>query len=146
MTDYEFASLLMQTVAAMGTSLANFMAGVFAMLVVGYVAAHRLDRIAATLIVIVYTIFCVGMFAEAWGLGTNLQLLSSQIAAQAQQPGSTLGWHPAARGASTAHVRYTGLLVYSIMYAGTLWFFFRMRATGGIDYEPADLEPAASEA
>lgn len=145
MTDYELLSLVMQTVSALAASQANFMTGVFAMLVVGYVAAHRLDRIAVALIVAVYSIFCVGMFAEVWGLGTNLALLFDQIGARAAQPGSSLGWHPAVNGASRGHVRYTGLLIYAIIFSGTLWFFFRMRASGGLGLGPPSRDDVGEE-
>ncbi len=144
MTDYELASLLMDVVNAMGGSLANFMTGAFAMLAAGYLVAHHLDRVAATLVSVVYTIFCVGMFFEAWGLGTNMALLTGEIASQAGMPGSSLDWHPAATGHSTEHVRYTAAVVYLMIFVGTMWFFFRMRATGGAGFQRASPQTPAT--
>ena len=141
MSDYELLSLFYQIVDTSTSSFANFMTIVFAMLVAGYLVAHQLDRIATTLVILIFTVACAGISNEMRGLAANMALVAHEIAAQSQQPGSSLGWHPAANGQSFDFIQYILVILASLIYMGTLWFFLRSRAAGGTGFrKPQDTQ------
>lgn len=131
MTDYELVSLFYQIQSSLTGSSANFMAGSSAMLVVGYLAAHRLDRIAAGTLIAIFTLFSLGLGNEMRGLASDLALVGREITARAAAGEPTaLDWHPAAQGMDFGFIWKTIVLMTALVYCGTVWFFFRSRAAG----------------
>jgi hypothetical protein len=74
------------------------------------------------------------MTNELRGLYTDLALVADQIATHARRPGSTLGWHPAARGAPFHAISLIVTAIALLAYVGTMWFFMRSRAAGGVGF------------
>ena len=98
MTEFEAASLFFQIIDTAQAALTNFLTVVFAVIVVGYLAADKLDRTASTLLVVVYSLFCFGMGREIYSLYSDLARLGFEIA---KFPGDVLSWHGMASSSKT---------------------------------------------
>jgi hypothetical protein len=135
MTDYELVSLFYQIQSTLTGSTANFMTGAFAMLVAGYLVAHRLDRVATGILLTIFSVFTVGLGNEMRGLASDLALVGRQITARAAaDPASTLMWHPAAEGVDFGFIWPTLVGMTVMIYIGTVWFFFRARAADHVGF------------
>jgi len=80
MSEFEMASLFYQVLTAAHAALANFLTVVFAVLVVSYFVAEKIDRIAAMFLLGVYSLFAIGMTNEIVGLYSDLVRLGWEMA------------------------------------------------------------------
>lgn len=130
MTEYELAALFYQVVDVANASLANFLTITSAMLVVCYLAADKLDRVSAFLVLTLFTIFSLGMINEIYSEYRDLVGIGQEIARSAQNAQSSLKWHGFALGGAETDGVFIPRWVVSmsaLAYFGTIWFFFHMR-------------------
>ena len=80
MSEYELASLFYQVVDVANASLANFLTITSAMLVVCYLAADKLDRVSAFLVLTLFTVFALGMINEVYSEYRDLVGIGQEIA------------------------------------------------------------------
>ncbi len=128
MTEYEAADLFFSIHQSAVATLSNYIGVVFAMLVAGYLVAHRLDRVTAGILVIVFAVFSFGMINEVRGLYSDLAGVAGLIKEKAMMPGSELRWH----GAATNDGFFEAIPVIisaitSMVFVGAIVFFFRLR-------------------
>ena len=93
MSEFEMASLFYQVLEAAHAALANFLTVVFAVLVVGYFMAGKLDRIASIFLSGVNSLFAIGMTNEIVGLYSDLARLAWEIAQYTGSDGTAFSWH-----------------------------------------------------
>lgn len=130
MTEYELASLFLQTVDVANASMANFLAVTFGMMVVCYMAAHKLDRASAIVVLALYTLYSLGLINELYSEYRDLIGIGSEIAKSAAEPGSRLGWHGFVVAGPDSYLKYVPYWVLAMCGLGflaTIWFFFHMR-------------------
>lgn len=130
MTEYELASLFYQVVDVANATMANFLAVTFGMMVVSYLAAHRLDRKAVAVVLTLYILYSMGMINEMFNEYRDLISIGNEIAVAATNPGSGLSWHGFAIAGPNAIAQYVPLWVVAmsgLALFGTIWFFFHMR-------------------
>jgi len=141
-------SLFYQINDNLGGTLANLMTVVFAMLTAGYFAAHRLDRVATFIVVTIFTGITLGLTNEVQGLSGDMARLGQAITERAAADSvSSLAWHPAAQGVDFSFISPTLRILALLMWAGSLWFFFRSRASGQTGFTgPASDVDVPSEA
>lgn len=130
MSEYELAALFYQVVDVANASLANFLTITSAMLVVCYLAAAKLDRVSAFLVLTLFTVFSMGMINEIYSEYRDLVGIGMEIARSAEDPGSSLKWHGFAIGGAETDGQFIPRWVVTmsaLAYFGTIWFFFHMR-------------------
>ena len=129
MSDFEMATLFFQINQSAQSALANYIAVIFAMLAAGYFAAHRLDKISSSLLLLLFSVFCLGMANEVYGLYNDMGHLAGNMAEAGMDPASSLGWHGAVRGGGDflKHVvpKVIGFICL-LSYVSTI-VFFQMR-------------------
>jgi hypothetical protein len=143
MTDYELVSLFYQIQSNLTGSTANFMTGAFAMLVAGYLVGHRLDRVATGILLVIFSVFTLGLGNEMRGLASDMALVGREITSRAAaDPTSDLMWHPAAGGLDFGFIWPTVVGMTALIYIGAVWFFFRARAANHVGFDR--VEPAVN--
>ncbi len=98
MSDFEIATLFYQINQSAQSALANYIAVIFALLAAGYFAAHKLDKFSSSLLLLLFSVFCLGMANEVFGLYNDMGHLAGIMAEAGMDPSSSLGWHGAVRG------------------------------------------------
>jgi len=134
MTEYELASLFLQTIDVANATTANFLAVAFGMMVVCYLAAHKLDRSATAVVLALYSLYALGMINEIYSEYRDLVGIGDEIARSATKAGSRLTWHGFAIAGPDSHLQYIPfwvLTMSSLAFVGTIWFFFHMRRQHG---------------
>ena len=126
MTDFELVTLFNDLLNTSFARLQDFMAGLFAMLVTAWLAAHRLNRRMATLVVVLYSIFGIVTIVPALATTLRFAMAGDLVRKAAAQPDSVLG--------SLFLVLPSPALVMPVMtvlllgaFAGGLLFFFEAR-------------------
>ena len=130
MTEYELAALFYQIVDVANATMANFLAVTFAMMVVCYLAAHKLDRVSSALVLALYVLYAVGMIHEMYSEYRDLVGIGSEIARSATHADSSLTWHGFALAGPNAVGQFIPVWVAimgGLALFGTIWFFFHMR-------------------
>ena len=129
MSEYEIVSLFHQVITGVNASMTNFLTVLFAMLVAGYLAAHRLDRISSIIVVVIYSLFTLGMTNEIYLGYRDFAAIGQEMVRVGRLPGSSIGWHPnVAEGAEGMSLLPRIILVIMLgAYAASIWFFFRAR-------------------
>ena len=133
MTDFEIAELFTEYFALMQTQIINYATVLFAFLLAGYLIASKLQRVMATVIVIIFTAFAIDALLTTWFLAIDvveLQLLMRERVANGSRE---LAFHAAAREDFTMNL-YTvtamRVLTGVLAYLGAIWFFFYQRRLG----------------
>lgn len=126
MTDFELVTLFNDLLNTSFARLQDFMAGLFAMLVTAWMAAHRLNRRMATLVVVLYSIFAVVTIVPALATTLRFAMAGDLVRKAAAQPDSVLG--------GLFLILPSPALVMPVMtilllgaFAGGLLFFFEAR-------------------
>ena len=130
MTEYEYATLFFQVSETAHAAIANFLTVVFAMLVVSYLAAHRLDRYATTLLLTAYTLFSLGIAFEIFNLYRDFGELGWELAKYHDANPAAHSWIGMATDLEKGPNRFIpGVIaaVCVIAYLGSMMFFVRMR-------------------
>ncbi|WP_425410951.1 hypothetical protein [Hyphococcus sp.] len=128
MTEYEAADLFFTIHQSAVATLSIYITVIFAMLVAGYLVAHRLDRITAGVLVGVFAAFSLGMINEVRGVYSDLAGVAQLINEKAIAPNSELNWHGAAGNPDFfATVPKILSSITILVFIGTLVFFFRLR-------------------
>jgi hypothetical protein len=137
MTDYEIVSLFHEVITGVNASLTNYLTVLLAMLVASHLAAHRLDRGAATVALLIYSVFSLGMINEIHAGYRDFAAIGMEMARVGGLPGSTIGWHPtvANGGAGLTAIPKVILGILLGSYVASMWFFFHARRTHAV--EPA---------
>jgi len=133
MSEYEMATLFYQVVEAAHAALANYLTVVFAVLVVSYFVANKLNRVAWICLLGVYSIFAIGMTNEIVSLYSDMVRLGWQMASQMDAEKTALSWHGMASGIEDGP-RWAIPIVVAAMcglaYVGSIIFFFQIRKRG----------------
>ena len=130
MTEYEYATLFFQVSETAHAAIANFLTVVFAMLVVSYLAAHRLDRYATTLLLTAYTLFSLGIAFEIFNLYRDFGELGWELAKYHDANPAAHGWIGMATDLEKGPNRFIPAVIATvcvIAYLGSMMFFVRMR-------------------
>ncbi len=130
MTDYEKATLFFQIVETAHSAMANYLTVLFAVVAVSYFVADRLDRVASTLLLIVFSFFCFGMIREIFFLYSDMARLGHEIA---QVPGDVYDWLGIAQFSVDSPqwvIPYSSLVMSLAAYLASLLFFYRVRRGG----------------
>jgi hypothetical protein len=134
MTEYELAALFYQVVDVANATMANFLAVTFGMMVVCYLAAHKLDRASAIVVLALYSLNSLGMINEIYSEYSDMVRIGKEIAQSATGAGSRLSWHGFALAGPDSYLQYIPFWVLAMSGLGflaTLWFFFHMRRRRG---------------
>ena len=134
MTEYELASLFLQIVDFANATMANFLAITFGMMVVCYLAAHRLDRASTIVVLALYSLYSLGLINEIYSEYRDLVAIGNEIAQAASVPDSRLTWHGFALAGPDSYLQYIPFWVLTMSGLGflaTVWFFFHMRRRRG---------------
>ena len=129
MTEFEQITLFFQIVSVANGTISNYMTLLFGMLVTSYLAAHRLDRVMATIALVVYSMFSLGFCNEIFQVYSDFSRLGLQLAELGRLPDSSLGWF-APVFSSPGPLKAIPYIVGSMMlgaYLASLVFFFRAR-------------------
>ncbi len=131
MSDFELITLFNDLLNTSFARLQDFMAGLFALLITAWLAAHRLTRRMAILVVMIYSIFAVVTIVPALATTLRFALAGELIRAAAREPDSILGsLFPFLPDPALVMPVMTILLLGA--YAGGLLFFLQARKrTGG---------------
>jgi hypothetical protein len=127
MTEFETATLFYQIVDLATSTSANFLTIISVMLVVSYLAAHKLDTISTVLILVIFSLFALGNINELYSEYSDLVGLGKQLGELGAKPGSSLSWHGFVMERSGPFLGYIPIYVamMSILsYLGAIWFFF----------------------
>ena len=130
MTEYEYAALFFQVSETAHAAIANFLTVVFAMIVVSYLAAHRLDRYATSLLLTAYTLFSLGLAFEIFNLYRDFGELGWELAKYHDMNPAAFTWLGMATDLETGPNRVIPTVtatVCVIAYLGSMMFFVRMR-------------------
>jgi hypothetical protein len=129
MTEYEMASLANELNGSISTSAGNAFSTVTAFLVVGYLAAHKLNRFMVLTAITVYTVWLSGAVLGIVRAQINLAGLIQQMHLMAEQ-GKGLQWHLASRVLPEWYLSsQLGfiLVVFTAIYIASVIFFFQSR-------------------
>lgn len=130
MTEYEYATLFFQVVDTAHAAIANFLTIVFAMIVVSYLAAHKIDRYATGLLLSAYTLFSFGLTFEIYNLYTDFANLGWELAQYQDANPSAYTWLGMATSLDSGPNKVIPAvisIVCLIAYLGSMMFFVRMR-------------------
>lgn len=133
MTDFEIAELFTEYFALMQTQIINYATVLFAFLLAGYLIASKLQRVMATVIIVIFTAFAFDALMTTWFLAIDvveLQLLMRERVANGSQE---LAFHAAARedfNMDLYTVTAIRVLTGVLAYIGAIWFFFHQRRLG----------------
>jgi len=133
MTEYEMASLFFQIVETAHAALANFLTVVFAILVVSYFAASKLDRTVAILLFGIYSIFAIGMTREIFSLYADMARLGFEMG-QVYGTDGALTWLGITISGGEGplwEAPYAVATMCGFAYLASLYFFIRIRKQGG---------------
>jgi hypothetical protein len=144
MTEYEMASLWLETIGLMQTTVSNFFAVLSAFMIASFVAAHRLT---STMTIIAISLFVLYMAIGLFTLSRELLaffglVLEMQKVAEA---GSGLVWHAVAKTPAPVLTLAlaVAILVYVIATGAAIYFFFHCRRVNR-KAEPGELLPKVS--
>lgn len=133
MTDFEIANLFTEYFALMQSQIINYASVLFAFLLAGYLIASKLQRVMATVIVVIFSAFAIDSLMTTWFLGIDvveLQLLMRERVASGSQE---LTFHAAARDGFNVNLYMITVVRVStgvLAYFGAIWFFFYQRRLG----------------
>ena len=133
MTDFEIANLFTEYFALMQSQIINYASVLFAFLLAGYLIASKLQRVMATVIVVIFSAFAIDSLMTTWFLGIDvveLQLLMRELVASGSQE---LTFHAAARDGFNVNLYMITVVRVStgvLAYFGAIWFFFYQRRLG----------------
>jgi len=129
MTDSELLSAFMAAVETLWLIFSTYVSIVFAFLVVSYLAASKLKKSLAAIVIALYTLVA---FWSSWALnrGSNsVSAIAAELKARAQHGASSIDWHPAANTPdiviSTIPLLITFIAV--LAYVGSVFFFYIQR-------------------
>ena len=129
MSDYELLSVFMYSVETLWTVFSTFISVVFAFLVVSYLAADKLQKSLAAIVMALYTL--VVLWAT-WALSrtsASVSAAAGEMKARVQDGGSTLGWHPATHTPEFVidAIPVVITLIAILSYIGSVFFFYVQR-------------------
>jgi hypothetical protein len=130
MTEYEYATLFFQVADTAHAAIANFLTVVFAMLVVSYLAAHRLDRYATVLLLTAYSLFSLGIAFEIFNLYRDFGALGWELAQYHDANPAAYNWLGMATDLDSGPNLFIPAVIATvcvIAYLGSMMFFMRMR-------------------
>lgn len=133
MSEYEIVSLFHQVITGVNASMTNFLTALFAMLVASYLAAHRLDKTSALIVVVVYSLFTLGMINEIFLGYRDFAAIGQEMVRMGRLPGSSITWHPNVINgdAGMSLLPWIILAVMVSAYIASVWYFFRARRMHG---------------
>ena len=138
MTEYEYATLFFQLSETAHAAIANFLTVVFAMLVVSYLAADKLDRYATSLLLTAYTLFSLGLAFEIFNLYRDFGELGWELAKYHDANPAAYTWLGMATDLESGPNRFIPAVIAAvcvIAYLGSMMFFVRMRWNKNLDSE-----------
>ena len=140
MTDYEIVSLFHEVVTGVNASLANFLTVLLAMLVASHMAAHKLDRAAAGVVLAVYSTFSLGMVNEIHAGYRDFAAIGAEMVRIGGLPGSTIAWHPTVANGGAGLELLPRIIAVMLVGAwiSSIWFFFHARRRSGSGIVPAE--------
>ncbi|MGI9201206.1 MAG: hypothetical protein ACR2QL_09115 [Woeseiaceae bacterium] len=130
MTEYEYATLFFQVAETAHAAIANFLTIVFAMIVVSYLAADKIDRYATGLLLSAYTLFSLGLAFEIFNIYRDLSNLGWELAKYQDANPMAYTWLGMAsdlENGPNAVIPTVISTVCIIAYLGSMMFFVRMR-------------------
>ena len=128
MTEYEMASLNIDTLLLLGASFTTYFSLVSAFLVASYLAAHRLTRTMATILIGLFVLWNMLMIGAVSAQLYSLSGLAKKMRTFADE-GKGLEWH------RVAHIpdslidwpRYLIVIILSLATIAAIYFFFHSR-------------------
>jgi hypothetical protein len=137
MTDYEVASLFVETVEALQSAFTNYVAVLSGFLIAGYLIADKLESRMVVIVITLFTLVVLQQGNIVIGLEYGSASLLGQISAQASEASSNLGYHGGATelgsGIGWVILRFSALAVLIFSYIGGLIFFFHQRRVGRVE-------------
>jgi xanthine/uracil permease len=130
MTEYEYATLFFQVSETAHAAIANFLTVVFAMIVVSYLTAHKLDRYATGLLLTAYSLFSLGLSFEIFNLYRDFGELGWELAQYHDANPTAYAWLGMATDTENGPNRIIPAVIAAvcvIAYLGSMLFFIRMR-------------------
>jgi uncharacterized membrane protein YesL len=129
MTEFEMAYLANDMMMALGTSTSILFTMLSAFLVASYVAAHRLTKPMAAIVVSIFVIFCFYTIATMFRQLESMAGLAGKMRAFAEA-GKGLEWH------AVSHVnpnwitttRFVGVSILLLAMIASVYFFFHCRS------------------
>lgn len=125
MTEYESLSLFFQVLDVAHAALANYLTVVFAVVLVTFFAGRKFDILSWGLLLLVYTLFAIGMANEIISMYRDMVRLGYEIG-QTHAP----VWFGIAAATENGPVWAIPIMVGAmcgLAYIGSILFFFRMR-------------------
>jgi cell division protein FtsB len=128
MTEFEMAYLVNEMRNGVVSSLSLYFGVLTAFLVASYVAAHRLTRTMTTIVVGLFTLFSLLMFASINSQQQALAALAKEVRAFAAA-GKGLAWHPGTKVPDWAIDMsiYLGDVLVVAAIVASIYFFFHCR-------------------
>ncbi len=133
MSEYEMASLFFQVVETAHAAIANYLTVVFAVLVVSYFVAQKIERTSLIFLIVVYSVFSIGMINEIFSLYSDLIRLGWEMAVQFDAENSALSWLGMASSNASGPQWAIPIIVTiacGLAYVGSLFFFYQIRKRG----------------
>ncbi|MEM1173691.1 MAG: hypothetical protein AAGI27_02670 [Pseudomonadota bacterium] len=127
MSEFEKATLFFQIIETAHSAMANYLTVVFAVVAVSYFVADRLDRLAAFLLIVVYSFFCFGMIREIFFLYSDMARLGHEMAQVSGDVYRWLGIALSSKDAPAWVIPYSSAVMSMAAYLASLLFFYRVR-------------------
>jgi hypothetical protein len=128
MTEYELASLNLDTLMLLGASFATYFSLVSAFLVASYLAAHRLTRTMTAILIGLFVLWSLLTVATMSAQLSSLSGLAKKMRAFAGE-GKGLEWHRAANlpDAMIDWPRFMIVAILALAAIAAVYFFFHCR-------------------
>ena len=124
MSEFELYATFNEVVAIAESYNDRFMALLFAFLVASYLVAAKLDRVIASIVVILYSAMVLRYGFVYFNVTGDVIALADELRERAAQSGSSLSWLEI----GPVHILYYGVLtLYALSGAASVAFFVYMR-------------------
>ena len=130
MTDYELGSLFVEYLAVLQDQYINYATVLFAFLLVGYFAAHKLKPLMVVLVLALFTAFAVDSMIAILLVNSDLSELTNLMRERIGEGSTALTYHAGARGDLDMQMTFfRPLRVFVLVggYIGAVFFFFYQR-------------------
>lgn len=127
-TEYESLSLFFQILDTAHAALANYLTVVFAVVLVMFFAGRKLDGLSWGFLVVVYTLFVLGMVNEIVSMYSDMVRLGFEIG-QTQSP-VWFGMAAATDEGPVMLIPYVVGAMCVLAYLGSLVFSYQIRRRG----------------
>ena len=136
MTDYELASLFGEYLSILQDQYINYATVLFAFLLVGYFAAHKLKPVVVTIVVVLFSAYALDSMIAILLVNSDLSDLTALMHERISNGSEDLAFHAGARGDLDVQMAFfRPLRIFALVggYVGAVFFFFYQRKVGASD-------------